>query len=81
MAIEKDFIDRFQQQIDLLKNLEQAVQDAIVRAEGQIKKMRDGESMEQVFGPVPSKPSPAAQNLFENSRMSYSPEQVAAHGH
>jgi tetrahydromethanopterin S-methyltransferase subunit A len=62
MAIEKEFIDRFQQQIDLLKNLEKAIQDAIVRADGKIKKMRDGKSMEEVFGPAPPKQTPGGQD-------------------
>jgi hypothetical protein len=55
MAIDKDFIENFEKQRDLLKSLEQAVHDAIVRADERIKAMKKGKSMEEVFGPVPPK--------------------------
>jgi hypothetical protein len=57
-----EFIDRFQQQIDLLKHLEQVVQGAIGRAEDRIQQMRDERKpKEEVFGPVPPKQTSGAQ--------------------
>jgi hypothetical protein len=60
MVVDQGFIDRFQKQIDVLTKLEKSVSAAIETAHGQIKDLKDGKSIEQVF-PVPSKQSPAAQ--------------------
>jgi prefoldin subunit 5 len=61
MAIDNNFADRFQQQIESLESLKRAVEGAIREANEQIKEMRAGKSMEEVLGPVPPKPNPAAQ--------------------
>jgi hypothetical protein len=55
MAIDEGFIKRFEQQADLLRNIEKQVHEAVLRADKRIKEMREGKSMEEVFGPVPPK--------------------------
>ncbi|RWP35714.1 MAG: hypothetical protein EOR04_30505 [Mesorhizobium sp.] len=54
MAIDKDFVKRFKEQIGVLKNMERAVQKAIERAEGRLKQIEAGEPIERVFGPEQS---------------------------
>lgn len=62
MAVEKEFLEHFQKETDLLRNLHTEVGKAIGRADKRIEQMLQGQSMEQVFGPKPPKPgSPAAQ--------------------
>jgi hypothetical protein len=57
MAVDRDdFIERFQKEIKLLKNLQERAGEAIGRAEGQLKQVvEEGKSVEDVFGPVPSR--------------------------
>jgi hypothetical protein len=56
MAIDKDaFVKGFQQQIQLLMDLDKEVQAAIGRANKNLKRINDGEPIETVFGPVPPK--------------------------
>jgi hypothetical protein len=60
MAVDPEFLERFVQETDLLRKLQAAVTRAIDKADKQIAEMRQGSSMEEVFGPVPPKPkSPA----------------------
>jgi hypothetical protein len=60
--VDQNFINGFQKQIDVLKKLEASVGKAIETANGQIKDLKDGKSMEHVFPPALSKQSPAAQS-------------------
>ena len=50
MAIDDDFVKKFQKQIDLLKSLDTAVQDAIRRANQKLDELNRGEPIEKVFG-------------------------------
>lgn len=55
MADDADFIERFEKEIKVLRDLQKAAGDAIERAESRIARMRNGESKEDVFGPIPPK--------------------------
>jgi hypothetical protein len=55
MAKDDDFIEKFKKQIDLLKNLEKAVQDAIGRAHRKLEELNRGEPIEKVFAVPPEK--------------------------
>ncbi len=55
MAKDDDFIEKFKKQIDLLKNLEKAVQDAIGRAHHKLAELNREEPIEKVFGKPPKK--------------------------
>ncbi|WP_324764973.1 hypothetical protein SO078_29280 (plasmid) [Sinorhizobium meliloti] len=57
MAINRDdFIERFQKEIGILKNLQERVGEAIGRAEGRLRQVvEEGKSVEDVFGPIPPK--------------------------
>ncbi|HWY82603.1 MAG TPA: hypothetical protein VNY10_11860 [Roseiarcus sp.] len=55
MAIDDDFVKNFKKQIDLLKSLEKAVQDAIGRANEKLDELNRGERIEKVFGTRPEK--------------------------
>jgi len=56
MEIDEGFIGKFKIQIEVLKGVEKAVQDAIARANQNLKRIEDGEPIEKVFAPVPPKP-------------------------
>ena len=51
MAIDEDFVKQFEEQIVVLENMKQAVQDAIDRAKGRLKRLQDGEPLDSVFEP------------------------------
>jgi predicted component of type VI protein secretion system len=51
MDIDDEFVQRFKEQIRSLENMKQAVQDAIERAEGRLKRIEAGESVDEVFSP------------------------------
>ncbi|WP_331372729.1 hypothetical protein [Sinorhizobium chiapasense] len=55
MAVDYEFIERFEKEIKVLRDLQKAAEDAIERAQNRIERMRNGESKEDVFGPVPPK--------------------------
>jgi hypothetical protein len=55
MAKDDDFIEKFKKQIDLLKNLEKAVQDALGRAHQKLAELNRGESIEKIFSAPPKK--------------------------
>lgn len=56
MAVDQDFIERFQKETNLLKNLQKRISEAIDRAEDRIAKMKEGKlSKEEIFGAPPKK--------------------------
>ncbi|WEX89668.1 hypothetical protein PZN02_004974 [Sinorhizobium garamanticum] len=55
MAVDYEFIERFEKEIKVLRDLQKAAEDAIERAENRIARIRHGESKEDVFGPIPPK--------------------------
>jgi hypothetical protein len=55
MAKDDDFIEKFKKQIDLLKNLEKAVQDALGRAHQKLAELNRGEDIKKVFSSPPKK--------------------------
>jgi hypothetical protein len=55
MAKDDDFIEKFEKQIDLLRNLEKAVQDAIGRARKKLADLKSGKDIEEVFPDPPEK--------------------------
>ncbi|WP_166488070.1 MULTISPECIES: hypothetical protein [Mesorhizobium] len=55
MAVDNDFIERFEKEIKLLKDLQKAASDSIERAEKRLERIRNGEHREVVFGRVPPK--------------------------
>lgn len=55
MAVDNDFIERFEKEIELLKDLQKAASDGIERAEKRLERIRNGEPREVVFGRVPPK--------------------------
>ncbi|WP_287172618.1 hypothetical protein [Mesorhizobium sp.] len=56
MAVDNDdFIERFEKEIKLLKDLQKSASDAIETAEKRLERIRNGEPREVVFGRVPPK--------------------------
>jgi hypothetical protein len=49
MAVDKDFIERFNEQIRVLENIKESVEGAIKTAKGQLKRIEAGEPMDDVF--------------------------------
>jgi len=66
MAIDEKLLESFQDQIDVLKSVEKAVQDAIGRANTRLallnKPENRGKNIEDVFGPGSSKQGSVAQS-------------------
>jgi hypothetical protein len=50
MAKDDEFKEKFKKQIDLLQNLEKAVQEALKRAGDKLAALERGEPVEKVFG-------------------------------
>jgi hypothetical protein len=55
MAKDDDLIEKLKKQIHLLNNLENAVTDAIGRANRKLEELRRGEPIEKVFAVSPKK--------------------------
>ena len=55
MAVDKDFIKSFENQILVLEGLEKAIQAALADANQKLGQMKAGETMEKVFGVPPKK--------------------------
>ena len=56
MAVDNDdFIERFEKEIKLLKDLQKSASDAVETAEKRLERIRNGEPREVVFGRVPPK--------------------------
>jgi hypothetical protein len=66
MAIDEKFLKSFEDQIDVLKSVEKAVQDAIGRANARLallnKPEHRGKNIEDVLGPGASKQGSVAQS-------------------
>ncbi|WP_167378783.1 hypothetical protein [Mesorhizobium prunaredense] len=55
MAIDNDFIKNFEDQILVLESIEKAVQEGIRDAKQKVDRIKQGESMDDVFGVPPKK--------------------------
>ena len=49
---EREFIERYKTQVDVLRTLQKRVTEAIGRAEEKLERVARGEAMDTVFGPV-----------------------------
>ena len=61
MAIDDKLLKNFEDQIGVLKQMQDGLKQAIDAAQGQLLALKGGESIEKVFGASP-KHSPAAQS-------------------
>jgi len=60
MVTDPKLVDSFAAQVHVLEKMQEGLTQAIKTANGQLEELRAGKSLEDVFGPVPSKQSPAA---------------------
>ena len=56
---EREFIERYKTQVDVLRTLQKRVTEAIGRAEEKLERVANGEAIDTVFGPV--RPSPTGK--------------------
>lgn len=60
MVTDPKLVDSFAAQVHVLEKMREGLTQAIKTANGQLEELRAGKSLEDVFGSVQSKQSPAA---------------------